>query len=63
VVKPESTDDNWTDLGGIRSYGSTASRAGYLGSKHSTTELRPLIFEAKIRETRKSFDARRLYSA
>ncbi len=34
-----------------------------LGSKHSTTELRPLIFEAKIRKTRKTFDVRRLYSA
>ena len=42
VAVREITVHNWTGFGEVRSYGSTAFRAGYLGSKHSTTELRPL---------------------
>ena len=37
-----NTEHNWTHYWRGRSYGSTAFRAGGLGSKHSTPELRPL---------------------
>ena len=37
------TAHNWTHFRGIRSYDSTAFRAGGLGSKHSTSELRTIV--------------------